>query len=52
MISSKKFIVELDGRAVYATRNYKQARKVAWRVIYANPYGEVIVHLSEIICSI
>lgn len=52
MISAKKFIVELEGRAVYATRDYERARKVAWRLIYANPQKEVIVHLFGIIVGI
>lgn len=52
MESAKKIIVELDGRAVYATRNYNRARQVAWRLIYANKDREVIVHNMGIIWGI
>lgn len=52
MNSIKKIIVELDGRAVYATKNYKSARKVAWKLIHKNPKKEVIVHLDGIIMGI
>ena len=52
MISRKKIIVELEGRAVYATRNYERARQVAWRLIYANPHEEVMVHIMGIIMGI
>lgn len=52
MISANKYIVELDGRAVYASRDYERARKVAWRVIYANPRKEVIVHFYGFMCGI
>ena len=52
MKSYRKFIIELEGRAVYSSRNYNNVRKVAWRIIKANPFGEVIVHLSGIICGI
>lgn len=51
-MSNKKIIVELDGRAVYATRNYERARKVAWRLIYANPRKEVIVQFLGLIVVI
>lgn len=52
MRSSKKFIVEMEGRAVYASKSYKNARRVAWQLIYHNRYCEVIVHLDGIICGI
>lgn len=52
MISFRKFIVELDGRAVYASKSYKNAQRVAWQIIYRNPCREVIVHLGDIICGI
>lgn len=48
----KKFIVEMEGRAVYSTRSYKLAQKVAWRLIACNRNCEVIVHLGGIICGI
>lgn len=52
MKSYRKFIIELEGRAVYASRSYESTRKVAWRIIKANPCGEVIVHLFGIIVGI
>lgn len=54
MISAKKIIVELDGRAVYSSKSYKNARRVAWRLIHtpANRYKEVIVQLFGIIIGI
>lgn len=52
MISFRKFIVELEGRAVYASISYENARRVAWRLIYRNHYCEVIVHLGGIIVGI
>lgn len=52
MKSFKKFIVELDGRAVYASKSFEDARRVAWRLIYRNRYCEVIVQLGDIICGI
>ena len=52
MMSKKKFIVEMDGRAVYATKSYSRACNVAWQLIYRNPYCEIIVHLYGIICGI
>ena len=51
-MSFKKIIVELDGRAVYATRSYERARQVAWRLIYANKSKEVIVQHMGIIFGI
>ncbi len=52
MKSGKKFIVELEGRAVYASKSYDHARRVAWSLINRNPYCEVIVHLYGIIVGI
>lgn len=54
MISAKKIIVEIDGRAVYSSKSYKNARKVAWRLIHtpANRYKEVIVQNFGIIMGI
>lgn len=52
MESHRKFIIELEGRPVYASRSYENTRKVAWRIIKANPFREVIVHLSGIIVGI
>lgn len=52
MISRKKFIVEMEGRAVYATKSYSRARHVAWRLIARNKECEVIVHLFGILCGI
>lgn len=42
----------MDGRAVYASKSYKNARHVAWLLIHRNIYCEVIVHLGDIICGI
>lgn len=52
MKSSKKFIVEMEGSAVYASKSFKNARRVAWLLIYRNKDREVIVHLGYIICGI
>lgn len=52
MISKKKFIVEMEGRAVYASKSYSRARKVALRLIARNKYCEIFVHLYGIICGI
>lgn len=52
MKSFRKFIVELDGRAVYASKSYENARRAAWRIIYRNNYCEVMVHLYGIIVGI
>ena len=54
MISDKKIIVELDGRAVYSSKSYKNARRVAWRLIHTptNRYKEVIVQQFGIIIGI
>lgn len=52
MKSLRKFIVEMDGRAVFSTKNYAIARKVAWRLIYRNKYREIIVHVDGIIVGI
>lgn len=52
MISMKKYIIEMDGRAVYATCSYENARRVAWRLIYKNRVCEIIVHLYGIIVGI
>lgn len=47
-----KFIVEMDGRAVYASKNYERVREVAWRLIKKNPYKEIIVQLGGFIVGI
>lgn len=52
MKSFKKFIVEMEGRTVYASKSYENARRVAWKLIRCNKYCEVIVHLGGIICGI
>lgn len=52
MKSGKKFIVELEGRAVYASKSYDNARRIAWRLINCNRNCEVIVHLYGIIVGI
>lgn len=52
MKSFKKFIVEMEGRAVYASKSYENARRVAWKLIRNNKDCEVIVHLYGIICGI
>lgn len=48
----EKYIVEMDGRAVYASKNYDRVREVAWRLIEKNPHTEIIVHLYGIIVGI
>lgn len=48
----KKFIVDMEGRAVYSTKSYTLARRVAWRLIACNRESEIIVHLGGIICGI
>lgn len=52
MKSWKKFIIEMEGRAVYSTRSYSHARQVAWRLIARNKECEIIVQLGGIICGI
>ena len=52
MMSTRKIIVELDGRAVYCTKNYERARQVAWKLIHMNKDKEVIVQHMEIIYGI
>lgn len=52
MKSGKKFIVELDGRTVYASKSFDHARRAAWRIINSNNHCEVIVHLYGIIVGI
>ena len=52
MKSWKKYIIELEGRCVYATRNYERVRQVAWLLIHYNPQKEVIVHLGGLIVGI
>ncbi len=52
MRSMRKFIVEMEGRAVYSTKSYSRARQVAWHLIARNKECEVFVHLYGIICGI
>lgn len=52
MKSSRKYIVELEGRAVYASKSYKNVQRVAWKLIYMHNDMEVMVHLFGIIISI
>lgn len=52
MKSLRKYIVELDGRCVYASKNYDRVRDIAWKLIRLNPKKEVIVHIDGIICGI
>lgn len=52
MKSKNKFIVEMDGRAVYASKNYDRVKEVAWHLIKKNPYVEIIVHFDGIIVGI
>lgn len=47
-----KYIVEMEGRAVYASKNYTNVRRVAWRMIHADPHKEVIVQLMGFIVGI
>lgn len=42
----------MEGRAIYASKSYKNARRVAWQLIHRNKNCEVIVHLGDIICGI
>ena len=52
MKSCKKIIVEMEGVAVYASKSYENARKVAWKLIRKNPFKEIIVHINGIIMGI
>lgn len=52
MRSHRKFIVELEGRAVYASKSYKNAQRVAWKLIYMHNDMEVMVHLFGLIICI
>lgn len=52
MKSHRKFIIEMEGRAVYASKNYERVRAVAWRLIRKNQHKEIIVHLFGIIVGI
>ena len=52
MKSYRKFIVEMEGRAVYASKSYDNVRRVALRLINRNKDCEVIVHLYGIIVGI
>lgn len=52
MVSYKKFIVEMESRAVYSSKSYDRARQVAWQLIARNRMCEIIVHLGGIICGI
>lgn len=52
MKSFRKFIVEMEGRAVFATKSYDVARRVAWRLIHKNKDCEIIVHIYGIIVGI
>lgn len=52
MKSFRKYIVELEGRAVYASRSYKNVRRVAWKLIYMHNDKEVMVHIFGIIVGI
>lgn len=42
----------MDGRSVYSTKSYNNARRVAWRLIRLNRYVEIIVHLGGIIVGV
>ena len=42
----------MDGRAVYASKSYENARRVALHLIRLNKDCEVIVHLNGIICGL
>lgn len=52
MESWKKFIVEMEGRAVYSTKSESRARQVALRLIARNKDCEIFIHLGGIICGI
>lgn len=52
MLSKRKYLVEMDGRSVFATRNYKHAKRVAWRLIHRNQEVEIMVHLYGLIVDI
>ena len=47
-----KYIVEMEGRVVYASKNYTNVRRVAWKLIRTNPFKEIIVRLHWIIVGI
>lgn len=42
----------MEGRAIYASKSFINARRVAWQLIHRNKNCEVIVHLGGIICDI
>ena len=42
----------MEGRAVYSSKSFKNARRVAWIIIHRNKDCEVIVQLNGIICGI
>lgn len=48
----EKYKVEMDGVCVYASKSYRRARSVAWRLIHKNKSKEIIVHLGYIIVGI
>lgn len=50
MISWKKYIVEIEGRAVYSTRSKSRAFEVAARLAERNKQCEILIHLGGIIC--
>lgn len=42
----------MEGRAVYASKSYENARRIALRLMNRNKYCEIIVQLENIIYSI
>lgn len=52
MKSWKKYIVEIDGRAVYSSRSEARAFQVAAALAERNKECEILVHLGGIICII
>ena len=52
MKSTKKFIVEMESRAVYSSKSFENARRVTWIIIHRNKDCEVIVQLNDIICGL
>lgn len=52
MKSFRKYIVEMEGRAVFATKSLDVAQRVAWRLMQKNKDCEILVQLGGIIVCI
>lgn len=46
------YIVYMDGREIYHTRNYDRAKACAWNLIKLYRYREIIVSMDGIIVGI